>query len=126
MNKKVINILLSLCAISVLSLTAFAQSVGGGEWTVGYRVEYQEDNEDNKKVDIIYSRYMHDTKSHGASTQVRQGGKWNTDRICKQSGVAACSEQVDSCKGTGNHGHGFWHRCGIDIPDCNGAYGNFD
>lgn len=117
MNKKFVNILFVSCVISTLSLSVFAKSVGGGEWTVGYI---------NKTT--IYSEYSHSTKSHGASTQVWDDneGNWCTDRICVSRGVVARSEQLDEHRHSENHGHGYWHRCGIEISDCNGASGDFD
>ena len=105
MNKKFVSVLFALCIMSILSLSAFAKSVDGGEWTVGYH------------GNNIYSRYQHETKPHGASTQVWDDDDWCTDRVCKSSGVVACSEQEDNYRHTGKHGHGYYHRCGIDISD---------
>lgn len=117
-SKKVVNILFGVCIISALSFFVFAEKVGGGNWTVGYC----EENGD----DIIYSEYLHNTKPHGASTQVYNETSWETDRICVARGVIARSEQKDNYRHSSKHGHGFWHRCGIDIENCNGAFENFD
>lgn len=114
MMKKSLSFFSLLLFIMLLSVISFAVSVGGGRWTVGYR------------GDDIYSRYEHDTLPHGASTQVWNGDDWDTDRVCKPSGVVACSQQDDSYRHTRYHGHGFWHLCGKNISNCGGAYGAFD
>lgn len=115
LKKRILYTALSLCMVSAFSVSAFAVNVDGGEWEVGYTGD-----------NIIYSRYQHETKSHGASTQVWNGKSWDTDRICKQSGVVARSEQKDNYRHSRYHGHGYHHICGADIKDCNGARGIFD
>lgn len=101
----------------ILAFEVFAQSVGGGDWNVGYC-----------DGSTIYSEYLHKTKPHGASTQVWDNDEddWSTERICAPRGAWARSEQFDPYKGKMKHGHGFWHRCGIEISNCGGAFGNFD
>lgn len=114
MRKKFLSFFSLLLFMILLSVISFAKSVGGGDWTVGY----------NEKD--IYSRYQHEILPHGASTQVWNGSDWDTDRVCKPSGVVARSQQLDLYRHTRYHGHGYWHRCGIEILNCNGAFGCFD